>query len=359
MVDIEIVDKLFEAGRESGLPMQFRIFDRKVLLPLEQLPQAVTAESGEKISVQEIREKALAGWFPLRNGAGWEGGEEGAPLYVPSRIGLLLRLEKEGYGADELRLIAETEEWTIENILTTEDLAYVDDDLESLILFAQSRVDAMEHSWDGDGRPAHTTPDDGQAKRELEFLKRLQVQGIPARLTLKIEKQAFRVRAFNDVLRIHLLDMDRNKISAGYSPFTMCRSQSWRSAEGFKVEGLLWESTVRGALAYGSVSEPPPIRVPGFVLRGSRVTPTRTLRPAEYGNLWREHDLDCYLESWAKVCGERQCLNCFGPLPEEADERKRFCGEKCRNAAKQRRYRERNPEAVEQTQMRYWKSLDF
>jgi len=33
-----MVDKLFEAGRESGLPMQFCIFDKKVLLPLEQTP---------------------------------------------------------------------------------------------------------------------------------------------------------------------------------------------------------------------------------------------------------------------------------------------------------------------------------
>jgi len=87
MVDIEMVDKLFEAGRESGLPMQFRIFDKKVLLPLEQLPHAVTAETGEKMSEQEIHEKAMAGWFPLLNGAGWEGDQEGVPLYVPSRIG--------------------------------------------------------------------------------------------------------------------------------------------------------------------------------------------------------------------------------------------------------------------------------
>jgi hypothetical protein len=118
-----------------------------MLLPLEQLPHAVTAETGEKISEQEIHEKAMARWFPLLDGAGWEGDQQGVPLYVPSRIGLLLQLEKEGYAPDELRLIAETEEWTIENILTTEDLAYVDDDLEALVLFAESRVDAMEHSW--------------------------------------------------------------------------------------------------------------------------------------------------------------------------------------------------------------------
>ena len=83
--------------------MQFRIFDKKMLLPLEQLPHAVKGETGEEISEQAIRERAMEGWFPLLTGAGWEGDREGVPLYVPSRIGMLLQLEREGYGADELR----------------------------------------------------------------------------------------------------------------------------------------------------------------------------------------------------------------------------------------------------------------
>jgi hypothetical protein len=118
----------------------------------------------------------------------------------------------------------------------------------------------------------------------------------------------------------------------------------------------MWDITVESALAYGDSSEMTPIRVPGFLLQGERILPTRTLRPAEYAQRWRDHDLDAYLECWAGLRGERRCLNCFSALPGEADERKRFCNEKCRNAAKQRRHRERNPDSVERAQQRYWQS---
>ena len=49
MIDIETVDKWFEAGRASGLLMQFRLFDKKVLIPVGQLPEAVACETGETI----------------------------------------------------------------------------------------------------------------------------------------------------------------------------------------------------------------------------------------------------------------------------------------------------------------------
>ena len=79
------------------------------------------------------------------------------------------------------------------------------------------------------------------------------------------------------------------------------------------------------------------IRIPAFLLQGDRVIPTRTLRPGEYSQLWKEYDLDGYLKCWADVRGERRCLNCFGALPEDSAEQKRFWSEKCRNANKQRR----------------------
>ena len=99
MIDMEFVDKLFEACPQ----MQFSIFDRRVLLPLTQLPEAVARETGEAISQEELRIRAGQGWFPLLPGAGEDGTEEGSPLYVPSRIGLFLNLQRQGYTTDELR----------------------------------------------------------------------------------------------------------------------------------------------------------------------------------------------------------------------------------------------------------------
>jgi hypothetical protein len=151
--------------------------------------------------------------------------------------------------------------------------------------------------------------------------------------------------------------MDRDKLRNGYSPCVQCRSQSWNAEEGFRAGEIDWKGTVKTALAQGEGAEPP-IRVPGFLLRADRVVSTRTLRPGEYANVWKAHDLDSYLEAWAEIRGERRCLNCFQALPDGADGRKRFCGDRCRNAARQRRLRERNPEAVERAQKKYWTSLD-
>ena len=158
------------------------------------------------------------------------------------------------------------------------------------------------------------------------------------------------------MLRTMMIDMDRAQVRAGYSPYIDSRGHRWSMDEGFKAEGIRWEHTIRGALSYAELGDAPPIRVPGFVLRGELVTPARTLRPAEYSALWKQHELDRYLEAWSKVRGDRRCLNCFAALGT-GNERKRFCGDKCRNAARQRRFRERNPEAVERAQKKYWDSI--
>ena len=114
MFDLEMIDKWYEAGKECGSLIHFGVFDKRALLPLDRLPDSVIAETGETLSEEGILGKAAAGWFPLLN---MEGPEEtlGWPLYVPSRIGLLLKLEREGSGPEELRLIAELEEWAIDN----------------------------------------------------------------------------------------------------------------------------------------------------------------------------------------------------------------------------------------------------
>ena len=197
-----------------------------------------------------------------------------------------------------------------------------------------------------------------KARHELESLQKFQTHGVPESLKLVLEKGAFRVRALNDAIRAELLDWDRNKINAGYSLSVVCKSQSWSTSEGFKCEGIDWDSTVESAIAHEGASEDLTIRVPGFALRGDRVVPTRTLRPTEYASLWRDWDIDRYLETWSRVRGQRCCFNCFVPIADDAHDRKRFCGEKCRRAAKQRRFRERNPAAIERAQIKYWESLD-
>jgi hypothetical protein len=335
MIDVEIVDQMFEYGRETGALMGFSIFDRRVLFPIAQLLQAVRVEANLELNEDELHACVAQGWFHLLPRD--ESGELGAPLYVPSRIKLLTDLKSRGYDARELRLYADYEEGLIDCVLTVEDFEYIDDDLSVLIKHTQSRIESFEHRVKvAAGEEQQQTAELEQSRRQLAWLRRLQRDGIPQNVEPRIAKYAYRVRALNEMIRLDMVDSDRAKLRQGYSPTVQFRRWSSRPFEEHKFEGIMWDSTVRSAVAHDESSPAPMIRVPGFLLAGDRVSPTKTMRPAEYERLWKEHDLDSYLRAWSAVTGERRCSNCFEPLPANASERKRFCNEKCRNAAKQR-----------------------
>lgn len=349
MFDMETIDKWYEAGKVTGSPIHFGLFDKRALLPVGQLPGALERETGEILTEEEIHTKAAAGWFPLLpmeepdEGLGW-------PLYVPSRIGLLLKLEREGYGSEELRAIADLEEWAIDNLYSADEMAYLDDDLETLILASQERLDAFQHV-----EPKEPEKE-AAARKELSFLLGLRENGIPERLNAKIEKQAFRMRAWNEGIRVHLLEIDRDKIRAGYSPTVSHNGHSWSPKGGYVGRDLRWAETIKATLAYVTEGLVPTIRIPGWILRGDRVTPLQTLRPAEYTAEWKARGFDDYLREWNQLQGVRSCLHCMTPLPPSGNDRKRFCGERCRNAAKQKRFRENNPLGVLRAQERYYKT---
>lgn len=348
MFDLAAIDKLHEATKGPGGPMLFGLFDKRVLLPLGQLVESVKRETGETATVEVLRAKAEAGWFTLLEMPGLETGEVGAPLYAPSRIGLLLKFEREGYSPEELRIIAEMEEWSVDNLWAADELAYVDDDLDTVIRFTEDRVAAFEHAGEEPEKAE-------KSRKDLRFLQRLKAEGVPERTVPAIEKAAFQARAINEGTRVHLLEMDRAKVKAGYGPYVLMRSYSWGPMGGFGGGEVNWKETIKVAISYTKEGDLPSIRVPGVLLRGDRVIPTRTLRPSDYEALWKERDLEGYLKAWSEVRGERCCLNCFTPL-ESGAERKRFCSERCRNATKQRRHREQNPEAVERAQKKYWET---
>ena len=85
MIDLEKVDALFEASRVSGIPVQFRLFDRGVLLPVGRLREAVAGETEETISDEQLIVKAGEGWFSILRWSSETSVYEGVPFYVPSR----------------------------------------------------------------------------------------------------------------------------------------------------------------------------------------------------------------------------------------------------------------------------------
>ena len=85
---------------------KFGIFDRRVLLPLEQLVSSVQAETGEQVSLDDLRRMADAGLNPTRR-------RRGATLRPVSGWSLT-STRTTGYSATELRDIVEHEDATID-----------------------------------------------------------------------------------------------------------------------------------------------------------------------------------------------------------------------------------------------------
>lgn len=356
MIDLAFADTLFEKG------IHLCLFDKRFLIPLSRLPGVIQTETGESITTAELQLMGEQGLLPLLAGAGADGDEIGAPFYAPSRAGEFLKLRRKGYSDEELRAYADFEEYWIDNVLTRDDLAYEDDDLETLIVHTKERVDALQYgsTTDSEGHPIDRSADLVEEEETLKILQAVQQVGMSEKLAHGIAQSAYRVRMLNEMIRLQTLNEDRALLKSGYSPYLCFRSHGWKAADGqfeyFHGNEIFWDSSIRAACAHVPEGEPPFIRLPGFLIRGDLVQPIETMSPRKYGRMWEEGNIDGYLDEWSKLTGERRCLECRDPLPSASDPRKRYCEEKCRNSAKQRRWRTNNPVAVHQANQKYYES---
>ena len=359
MIDPEMVD-------EYGSSINFAVFDKRVLLSLQEVAQDVSQAIGKTITTEHLIDMAASGWIPLLSHADDPETGLGAPLYASSRLEFLIALERDGYSAEELRVIAEFEEQTIDNILTTDELAYIDDDLGIII----QHMDDMLRDAEKNGRSEIGVDRSGKTvtrerfEQRLCMLQRFQHEGIPERYQSTITRDAFRIRYQRELIRFYLCEQDRAKTRAGYSPYVFCVEESWHKNDGttfftFKAEkGVFWEPTIHSALAHAEGAIPT-IRVPGFVLHGDQILSSRTLTPREYEQLWKQYDLDNYQLTWWDIQGQKHCLYCLAALPDRANDRRLYCSGRCRNTAKQKRYRQRNPDAIREAQRKYWSQFDL
>ena len=154
MIDFQQVDKSFELGYEADLLVGFAVFDKRVLLSLSQAAQGICLASGEEITPEDLTRMGARGWIPLLSNVDDTETGIGIPIYGPSRVEFLLALERDGYSADELQTIAEEEEWWIDNFLTVDDLAYIDDDLETIVGHVEEFLQSLNsgRTYDASGR---------------------------------------------------------------------------------------------------------------------------------------------------------------------------------------------------------------
>lgn len=373
MIDIEKLDAFFDLSLTVfGTTPGCFLFDRRVLMPFSMLPDAVARETGHEVSDADLHRYLDAGWFPRYEGAGENENELGVPVYVISRIGMFRDLQRtDGYTDAELAEVAEAEDGLVENVLTVEEFAYEDDDLAEVIrrieedlLDVRLELERPGHPKKFDGKEWIHAPRSPAEQKELEDRHRkiertlaryraLRWEDLSEERRLEISRMAFRIRSFNDVIRLLMVDRDRARVRAGYSGGMRLDAEAhW--FDHYDPGPVNWARTLYSEWFMKNPERR--IRVPGVVIEGTTVTLTRSPSPAEYDRVWKEYDLEECLRLMAKIREERVCPNCMTPLGD-ADPRRVYCSENCRQSAKQKRYRERNPRAAARAQWNYWNSI--
>lgn len=368
-MDIEMIDRWYDTSVSNlGESLKFAAYDRRVLLPLSHIPDAVKCDGGGVLSFERIRDLAELGWFQIIPGAGEDESQEGVPIYIPSRIEMFLKLERQDWAQSELRAFAQYEEMMIDTVVAVDELAYEDDDAKLLISTWTDRIDTLDEEITSrlpdDQRPPdffksfwsselenQSVEDLQERKKELQrFVALLQEHGLDKlseTIQERLARTAFRIRAWHEFIRTTLINEDRAKLEAGYSReiwFSGVRPMLITSENANRAfRKVDWNMTFLDPWTVERLNDRA-LRLPGFVLRGDQLTVTRPMPPSEYEKLYAAYDLDAYFRTRAVVLGERVCPQCLDPLEDEADPKRRFCSDRCRNAARQRRYRRRKAE---------------
>lgn len=358
--DAATLDALYD---ETQGALHFGVFDRRVLLPLSDLPACVARETGADLPVARVPHLVEAGWLPALTTT--EAGL-GFPLYVPSRVGLLLQLEVAGVSPRELAAFAEYEEGVIASVLTADDTPYEDDDLTLVTLEYEAQVESLERKrrYASGAAPAPWAPSTPESLAEIErelraaesslaALRGYQWERLCRETRERIRRHAFKLRLVHENMRVMMTQSDRAIVAQGYSFFV--------AFEGYRMQGLGYDDFAFGPIDWPRTLTSPwltgegdalPIRLPGLVLNGESVEMTRVMTPAEYQQAWEGFDLDAYRLALAAREGERLCHRCLAALPAGSSPRRKFCSESCKSQAKAETYRQRHPDRVKASRHR-------
>jgi hypothetical protein len=340
-------DRLYDASMALfGTPVRIGVFDRTLLLPLAQLPEIVGSETDEELPLGRVGSLVSEGWIPdLRLP---DSGDPGFALYAPSRVGLFVVLEREGYDAGELRALAAYEEGLIDAVLVNGDMPYLEDDRELLLLEMGDRLQEAQYELERlrDGSP-FSNRGESQVISEIEGLRRslslLENHSLASMTTAVRERtarMAYRVRMRHEQVRLMVLEHERRMIRAGYTPYLHFSSLYYGSddAEPPVTGKPNWELSLSQPWACEDGAS---IRLPGLRIKGTEMTFSPPPRPKEYARRWRELDLDGYLRVRAEVVGSRECKHCHRELPVGAPLARRYCNDTCKANAKMQSYRDR------------------
>lgn len=369
------VEAIYESSVEScGSPLELRLFDPQFSEHLDEdwLSRA-TAKSG--ITPAEIRSMISNGLLKRWPG---QNGSQNFTLYSEKQAEVVKQLlSNPRYGNEEVRHIVDEWNTFLEQIVMTEP-PYEDmniSDYEHFRRRSNEMVEIFETKADfsdaqgnplGQDRLAQTLKNEQQKLSEWRFIRDFVHEHSEEELSPEYDqawrKRLFQLRFVDEFVRIQTAHQFVRQIEMGYSPEV--------EFDGFETRGeevvftnLNWQFTLGRLRASRMEGSKFPLRTPDFNLTERGLELTGKPSPGQYQQLfsnYRLNDLFTRLEAlgndlWnpAVSIGSVKCPECDQSFVRVVAS-KVYCSDACRNRAKSRRYRQRDPERARLIQARYW-----
>lgn len=344
-------------------PIGVGLFDRRLLLSREQVPEWVERDSGEAMSLDEIDSAERDEIFHWHRHDGGDGPGVGVPMYMPYRIGLCRRLRREGWTPEEIKELVEWEEWVVTDMLEG-DLPYEDDDRLLVLSEHRERLEMLEserisrlpvEERPGDWASRGWTSDvkamgDDTLTQELEQLRsvvrsleKLDLEKARPKTVRGISRRAYQLRMHHEDVRFIAVVSDRMRYEAGFSPNVGFEGPHALLGDPTRLETfgrVDWYRTLR---SWRIMNDPDhaPVRLPGFVCIGGDIRMPNPLTPELYAERYSLFRLDQYRSTFEELVSGRRCQHCDRPLVRHASEKRLYCNPKCSQAHRQKRHRAR------------------
>jgi hypothetical protein len=372
----QMIDQIYEwSTAELGQPIGLHLFDDQLAEALDlawSLQQVCPHVVMEEELKQLVDGEYIKTWTSPKGGRGFL-------LYTPEQVKTFKALRELGrYSDDELKHIMAN--WNADIECTLEVLPYDDPEIPD---FEHVRRNVEEHIAETKRQISYLDePSDLSieecSKRSDGFKEELWkwnrvAQRLdswnPAALTREmsryIERSLFRMRWTDEWIRIGNAERFRTAILKGYSPEVFFRSHS-HGPGGFTFGDIDWALTLRAFGQNRSEGKIFPLRTPDFDLVKRGMILHKPLTPDDYAELCKRYQIgemgrvmdELGPNLWnppTRPGSNDICPECGNSFPRTLAA-KRYCSGKCRSRAKQRRYRERDPERARLSQARYWKS---
>ncbi len=355
----EIYDAL---SPENGRPLELRLFDVQVCddMSFSWLSDAANSVGVSMESLQHFVEAGILQTWSNNKG------DQGFLLYAPEQLKTLQELRQTGgYSDPELKHFME--KWA-EQIKCTVEVVPYDELGQSDIDIYRKRAnreieDLRSHiTW-------FTGTDLDEAYEHLEAWKRVAERAatydehtLSESAKQKISRSLFQQRLVDELIRISDAAKFRFAISQGFSPEIFFSSYTI-SLDLFEFHTINWEWSIESYRRTRAEGKKFPLRTPDFEITERGLTFYKSQSIEEYSRLYERYQLKELTEiierlgsgMWigSPIVGTR-CAECSNEF-EKTVSTKQYCSEKCRSRARQRRWRESDPERARLAQARYWK----